>query len=75
MTRSSEGDMTPWLTHFEKISFQISHKYLFRPSYLLEILDDDLSGNIARDNQIKYLIPREADKEGHRADVIADALP
>lgn len=37
-------------------------------------LDDDLMGTRAHDNQVKTLSSRKSDKEGHLADVIADAL-
>ena len=37
-------------------------------------LDDDLFGTRARDNQVKKLSNRKADKEGHCADVVSDAI-
>lgn len=37
-------------------------------------LDDDQFGARESDNQVKMLSARKADKEGHLADVIVDAL-
>lgn len=36
--------------------------------------DNDLFGTRSVDNQVKKLSNRKADKEGHSADVVADAL-
>lgn len=42
--------------------------------YLLATLDDDLYRTRAADGQVKMLSSRKADKEGHSADAVADAL-
>ena len=42
--------------------------------HLLATLDDDLFGTRASDKQFKMLGSRKADKEGHSADAVADAL-
>ena len=42
--------------------------------YTFKTLDDDLYGTRARDNQVKKLSARKADREGHTADAFADAL-
>lgn len=38
------------------------------------MLEDDLVGTLAQDNQVKTLSARKTDREGHLADVVADAL-
>ena len=44
------------------------------PVYTLATLDDNVYGSRAVDNQVKTLNSRKADREGHAADAIADAL-
>ena len=44
------------------------------PVHTLATLDDDLCGTRAGDNQVKSLSIRKADREGHTADAIVDAL-
>ena len=42
--------------------------------YTFATLDDDLYGTRARDNHVKTLSARKADREGHTANAVADAL-
>lgn len=46
----------------------------FIPAFQTVTLDDDLVRTEARENQRKYISFLKSDKEGHMADVIADAL-
>lgn len=46
----------------------------FFPAVQTVTPDGDLVGTPARDNHVKYLSPRKAQREGHMADVISDAL-
>eukprot|EP00474_Spongospora_subterranea_P007755 CRZ08213.1 hypothetical protein [Spongospora subterranea] len=71
---SSQRDMTPNLTAFEKVSFSVSNSIFVVPNHTTATLDDDLYGTRASDNQVKTISNRKSDKEGHCADVIADAL-
>lgn len=68
---NSQRDQTRQLGEFE---FRQSRKVFFVPLYLLATLDDDLFGTRAADNQVKMLSSRKADREGHSADALADAL-
>lgn len=44
------------------------------PFYVFDTLDDDLLCTRAIDNQVKTLIARKAEKEGHSANFIAYVL-
>lgn len=70
----SQRDLTTLLTDFEKVAFELSIKIFFQLNFLMATLDDDLYGTRAQDNQVKTLSARKADREGHQADVLADAL-
>lgn len=52
----------------------MTSKLFLSPSHLFATLDDDLYGSRATGNQEKTLSNRKAYKEGHVADVFADAL-
>ena len=62
------------MSEFENLAFREVRKAFFNPLHLFCNLDDDLFGTRASDNQVKTLSNRNADKEGHAADVLADAL-
>ena len=70
----SQRDLTPLLSDFEKVAFEVSLKIFFQPHFQMATLQDDLYGTRAQDNQVKTLRVRKADREGHQADVFADAL-
>lgn len=74
MSWNAQRDDTVFLSTFEKTSFAATCKLFFNPRYLFATLDDDLYGTRAMDNQVKTLSARKADKEGHTADALADAL-
>ena len=74
MTWTARRDETQLLCEFERTAFRSTRKIFFNPDYLLATLDDDVYGTRARDNQVKSLSTRKAEKEGHIADVIDDAL-
>lgn len=38
------------------------------------MLDDELNGTKAAENQVKKIFGRKSDREGHSADLMADAL-
>lgn len=67
-------DHTQQLTEFETLAFREVRKVFFSTMHLFATLDDDLFGTRAADNQVKTISARKADKEGHVADVLADAL-
>lgn len=69
----AQRDQTPRLTQFEITAFRVTCKIFVCPSHTFATLDD-LYGTRAADNQVKTLSNRKADKEGHTADAIADAL-
>lgn len=69
-----QRDQTRYLTEFEMIGFRDTWKIFFTPLDLMETFDDDLFGSKASENQIKMSSARKADKEGHSAHAIADAL-
>jgi hypothetical protein len=73
-TWNSQRDQTHRLGEFEKAAFNMSCKVFLTPLYTLATLDDDLYGTRSSDNQVKTLSSRKADKEGHCADALADAL-
>ena len=70
----SQRDRTQQLSSFETASFRAICKVFLNPVYTFATLDDDLYGTRAKYNQVKSLSAREADREGHSADAIADAL-
>lgn len=67
-------DFTPQLRTFEEALFRKSLKIFGVFGFLSMTLDDELFGTRANDNQVKTLSNRKADKEGHTADVVCDAL-
>ena len=69
-----QRDQTPLLERFEKTAFRMSSRIFFVADYSMLTLDDDLYGTRAADNQVKKLSARKADKEGHCAIAVADAL-
>ncbi|PXF43284.1 hypothetical protein BWQ96_06981 [Gracilariopsis chorda] len=71
---NAQRDQKRQLSEFESIGFRDTRKVFFCPLHLLATLDDDLYGTRASDNQVKMLSARKADKEGHSADALADAL-
>jgi hypothetical protein len=68
----SQRDQTIQLASFERIAFHLPIKMFLHPAHTILTLDDDLYGTGARDNQVKTLRKRKADKEGHCADALAD---
>jgi hypothetical protein len=73
-TWSAQRDETQYLDSFEKAAYEMTRKVFLTPMHTFATLDDDLYGTRASDNQVKTLSMRKADREGHTADVIADAL-
>ena len=71
---NAQRDRAPLLAQFEKVAFQASAKVFLSPLYTFATLDDDLYGTRASDNQVKTLSSRKADREGHTADALCDAL-
>ena len=59
---------------FEQAAFRMTSKVSLRSIRTFVTSDDDLHGTRASDNQVKSLSLRKADREGHSADAIADAL-
>jgi hypothetical protein len=73
-TWSAQRDETQYLDNFEKAAYEMTRKVFLTPMHTFATLDDDLYGTRAGDNQVKTLSIRKADREGHTADAIADAL-
>lgn len=71
---NAQRDQTRFLSEFENLAFRDTRKVFFSPLHLLATLDDDRFGRRASGNQVKMLRFRKADKEGHTADAVADAL-
>jgi hypothetical protein len=67
-------DQTQSLTELEKAAYKTSCRILLTPIHTYSTLHDELYGARATDNQVKILSARKADREGHCADAIADAL-
>lgn len=70
----SDCDQTPKSSKFEELSFKDTRSVFLIVLHLFATLDDDLFGTRAHDNQFKMISNRKADKEGHSADALADAL-
>ena len=70
----AQRDATQFMTEFERASFSIYKRLLYVPNSQFITLDDDLLGTRSKDNQVKCLSARKADREGHSADVIADGI-
>ena len=62
------------IEQFEKSSYRMSCRVFFVSDHSMITLDDDLYGTRANDCQVKTLSARKADREGHCAIVVADAL-
>lgn len=69
-----QRDETQSLGEFEKVSYEMTRKIFLIPVHTSGTLDDDILGTRVEDNQVKTISARKADKEGHCADAIADAL-
>lgn len=69
-----QRDQTQLLTQFERAAYRTTCKMFVSPTHTLATLDDDLYGTRPSDNQVKTISSRKADREGHTADAIADAL-
>jgi hypothetical protein len=65
-------DRTKHLDEFESLLFDTIRKCFVHPDHMAITLDDESFGCRAKDNQVKKLNPRKADKEGYACDVIAD---
>jgi hypothetical protein len=65
-------DRTQHLDEFESLLFDTIRKCFVHPDHMAITLDDESFGCRAKDNQVKKLNPRKADKEGYACDVIAD---
>lgn len=57
----------------ERSCFRETHKVFLNPVYMFRALDDDLYGTRVKDNQVKSLSARKADRDGDSADAIADS--
>ena len=62
------------MKRFDNTAFRQTCKIFVSPTYGLSTLDDYLYHTRALENQVKTLSSRNADREGHAADAIADAL-
>lgn len=71
---NAQRDRTILLDRFETTAFEMSRNVFFVSDYSILTLDDDLYGTRSSDNQVKTLSARKADKEGHCAIAVADAL-
>lgn len=71
---ASQRDSTQRLEGFERAGYDMSRNVCLSSNFTTVTVDDDLYGTRARDNQVKTLSNRKADKEGHSADVICEAL-
>lgn len=69
-----QRDFTPNLIELETLCFRETRRVYMNSSHMFATLDDDLFGTRANDNQVKSLSSRKADREGHSADAVADAL-
>lgn len=67
-------DETQQLSDFERIEFDVVRNVFFGTAQIFAILDDDILGTSATNNQVKSLYNRKADREGHTGDVIADSI-
>ena len=65
-------DRTHHLDEFESILFDTIRKCFVHPDHMAITLDDESFGCRAKDNQVKKLNPRKADKEGYACDALAD---
>lgn len=73
-TWMSQRDQTPNLSEFENMAFRETRRVFCHILHMFATVDDDLFGTRAADNQVKMLSARKADREGHSADAVADAL-
>ena len=74
MSWVAQRDMTQQLDAFERLCFRMTCNVFVNPVHTFATLDDDLYGTRAGDNQVKSISSGKADREGHTADAIADAL-
>ena len=72
--RGGQRDQTTFLSALEQGALEMSARIFFCHSFTLATLDDDVYGTRAVENQVKTLSARKADREGHTAEVMADAL-
>lgn len=68
------SDATQRLGSFEKAAYEMRRAIFLNPTHALITLDDDLYGTVSRENQVKVLSSRKADKGGHSTHTICDAL-
>lgn len=73
-TWECQWDYTPQLDELERKSFSLVSRVFSVPLHQIIALDDDVVGRRGRENQVKTLSARKCDKEGHLADVLADAI-
>lgn len=59
---------------FRRSEYKATRNVIMTEQCMFITLEDDLYGTGASDNQVKTLSARKADNNGHRADVICDAL-
>lgn len=71
---AANRDATQRLDAFERTAYDFSWNVCLIAKHTTVTLDADLYGTRARDNQVKTLSSRKADKEGHSADVLCDTL-
>ena len=71
---NAQRDQTVMLSQFERSAFRMTARIFMSSNHTILSLDDDLMGTRATYNQVKTISNRKADKEGHVADVLADAL-
>ena len=70
----AQRDSTVHMDLFETTVFRMSLSVFLHAQSSTITLDDDLFGSRARDNQVKNISTRKADKEGHCANALCDAL-
>lgn len=70
----AQRDATARLDAFEKFGYATGRNLYFYPAHTTVTLDKDLYGSRSKENQVKKLSTRKANKEGQRADVLCDAL-
>lgn len=69
-----QRDKTHYLDTFERSAFRMKCKIFVAPLHTFATLDDDLYGIRTRDNLVKSVRSRMADREVHRSDAVADAF-
>lgn len=74
MSWRAQRDRTQYLDTFERSAFRMTCKIFLTPVHTFATLDDQLYGTRAEDIHVKTTSMSKADREGHSADAVADAL-